>query len=102
MEILLSLEGVSANISIMKHKKDQVFYLRVWHGQVLYSGTSDMSIITLITEGDCTITLTKGDRTVIEALRVATLEVGREIRVPKGSDAVFGNNKAHVMLIHRA
>ena len=93
MEILLSLEDASANISIMKHQKDKVFYVRVWHGQILYSSTSDMSIIPLTTEGDCAIK---------QGLRVATLEAGREIRVPKGSDAAFGNNKAHLMLIHRA
>lgn len=76
----------------MKHKKDKVYYIRVWGGQILFSDTSDMSIIPLTTEGDCTIK--QGSQTT-------TLEAGREIRVPKGSDAVFGSNKARIMLIHR-
>jgi hypothetical protein len=76
----------------MKPKEDGVHYVRVWHRQILYKSTSDTSIIPLATDGNCTVTA--DSRTII-------LETGREIRVGKGTDASFGDNKAHLLVIHR-
>jgi hypothetical protein len=73
----------------MKHEKGS-HYVCVWHGQILYNSEVDMSIIPLTIEGNCTITA--GSDTII-------LEPGKEIRVRKGIDASFGNNKAHLLVI---
>jgi mannose-6-phosphate isomerase class I len=76
----------------MKHKRDMVHYVRVWKGQLLYSDMSDMSVIAIITDGDCTI---KADSQTIR------LETGEEILVRKDTTAYFGDNKATLLVIRK-
>jgi hypothetical protein len=77
----------------MKPKKDGVHYVRVWHRQILFNNLFDTSLILLTTEGSHAIKI---------GSRPTTLEAGRETLVPKGVDAEFGDNMAHVLMIHRA
>ena len=51
-----------------------------------------MSVTTLATEGDGTITA---------ASQTINLEIGKEIGVGKDIHPTFGNNKAHVLVIYR-